>query len=176
MDSNTGVSYGYCKISKNSFLIQHLLWLLLTVLPRQSKASWGACSLILRLPCNFDFDQKLSRNVAQIILYYHVTNQFFVAWFYWSHAFDFRMFWKNINCFPFWWKTYTKRCTSSYVISRVKRLSSPAPFAVGQVLSISENGTWWWKSRFWFCSCLPFILSPVSAVAASCFNYTDPCS
>ena len=91
MDSNTGVSYGYCKISKNSFLIQHLLWLLLTVLPRQSKASWGACSLILRLPCNFDFDQKLSRNVAQIILYYHVTNQFFVAWFYWSHAFDFRI-------------------------------------------------------------------------------------
>ena len=26
----------------------------------------------------------------------------------------------------FWWKTYTKRCTKNYVISRVKRLSSPA--------------------------------------------------
>ena len=46
IDPNTGVSYGYCKIFKNSFLIQHLRWLLVAVLPRYSKVSWGACSLI----------------------------------------------------------------------------------------------------------------------------------
>ena len=36
------------------------------------------------------------------------------------------LFWKNINCFRFWWKSYTKYCTSNYVISRVKTFSSPA--------------------------------------------------
>ena len=33
IDSNTGFSCGYCKICKNSFLVQNLRWLLLTVLP-----------------------------------------------------------------------------------------------------------------------------------------------
>ena len=32
------------KFFKNSFLKQHLWWLLLTVLLRYSKVSWGACS------------------------------------------------------------------------------------------------------------------------------------
>ena len=32
-------------------------------------------------PCAFYFDQKLTQNVAQIILYYHVTRQFFLACF-----------------------------------------------------------------------------------------------
>ena len=36
------------------------------------------------------------------------------------------MFWNNISFFRFWWKAYTKRCTNSYLISRVKRLSSVA--------------------------------------------------
>ena len=49
IDSSTSVCCGYCKIFKNSFLIQHLWWLLLTVLPRYSEASWGACSLISHL-------------------------------------------------------------------------------------------------------------------------------
>ena len=75
IDSNTGGSCGYCKIFKNSLLIEHLWWLLLTVPPRYSKASWGVCSLI-STPRAFDFDQKPTRNVAQIILYYHVTKQF----------------------------------------------------------------------------------------------------
>ena len=109
-----------------NFLIQHLQWLLQTVLPRHSKASWGACSLISRLPCAFDFDQKLLRNVAQIVLYYHVKNRFFRYLILLVTCFWFQnMFWKNIDCFPFWWKTYTKCCTSNYVISHVKRLSSP---------------------------------------------------
>ena len=78
-------------------------------------------------PCAFDFDQKLPRNVAQIILHYHVTKQFLpcLSWLVTCSRFQ-NMFWKNINCFRFWWKTYTKRCTNNYVISSVKRLSSPA--------------------------------------------------
>ena len=49
IDSSTGASCGYCKNFKNSFLMQHLRWLLLTVLPWYSKASWGAYSVISRL-------------------------------------------------------------------------------------------------------------------------------
>ena len=78
-------------------------------------------------PCAFNFDQNFSRNVAQLNFFYHVTNQFLLCLIWLVTCFWFQnMFWKNINCFRFWWKTYTKRCTSNYVISRVKRLSSPA--------------------------------------------------
>ena len=48
-DSNTGVYCGYYEIFKNSFLIEHLRLLLLTVLPQYSKVSWGVCSLFSRL-------------------------------------------------------------------------------------------------------------------------------
>ena len=75
----------------------------------------------------FDFDQKLSWNVVKIILYYHVAKQFLPCLNWLVTCFWFQiMFWKNINCFRFWWKTYTKRCTSNCVILLVKRLSSPA--------------------------------------------------
>ena len=54
-------------------------------------------------------------------------NSFFFAWIDWSHAFNFRIcFGKTLIASDFDKKTYTKRCTSNYVISRVKRLSSPA--------------------------------------------------
>ena len=50
---------------------------------------------------------------------------FLLSWIDWSRAFDFRIcFGKTLNAFDF--DENTKRCTSSYVISRVKRLSSPA--------------------------------------------------
>ena len=75
-------------------------------------------------PRAFSFDQKLSRNVAQIILYYHVTKQFLPCLNWLVTCFQFQsMFSKNISCFRFWWKTYAKRCTSN---NYVKRLSSPA--------------------------------------------------
>ena len=97
-----GVSCGYCKIFKNSFLIQHLRWLLLTVLPRYNSISWGACSLISRLHVLSIYDEKLSRNVAQIILYHHVTKQFFRCLNWLVPYFRFQnMFWKYINCFRF---------------------------------------------------------------------------
>ena len=83
--------------------------------------------------------------------YYHVTKQFFPCLIWLGMCFRFQnIFWKNINCFWFWQKTYTKRCRSNYVIARVKRMH----IAVGHVLSISgynlENRTWLWKFRFWF--------------------------
>ena len=53
-------------------------------------------------------------------------NNFFLAWIDSSHAFDFRMFCKNINSFRLSWKLHLKCCTSNYVISQVKRLSSSA--------------------------------------------------
>ena len=61
------------------------------------------------------------------IFYYQVTKQFLP----WSQqlvlCFQFQnMFWENINSFWFWWKTYRSCCTNNYVISHVKRLSSPA--------------------------------------------------
>ena len=71
---NTGVSCGYWKIFKNSFFIQLFLWLLLVVLPQYSKVSLGACDFAP--PRTFDFDQKFTQNVAQIIIYYHVAKQF----------------------------------------------------------------------------------------------------
>ena len=69
----------------------------------------------------------LTRNVSQIILYYHVTKLFLSCLHYFIKCIRFQnMFWRNISCFRFWWKIYTKRCTNNNVIPRVKRLSSPA--------------------------------------------------
>ena len=105
--------------------MQHLQSLFLTVLPRYNKASWDASSLISR-PHLLSI---LIKNFHErwLILYYHVANHFHACLIWLVMQFWFQnMFWKNINCFRFWWKTYTKRCTSNYVISRVKRLSSPA--------------------------------------------------
>ena len=59
---------------KAAFFIEHLRWLLLIVLPLYSKVTWGVCFFISP-PCAFDFDQKLTQNVAQIILYYQVTKE-----------------------------------------------------------------------------------------------------
>ena len=100
-----------------------------------------------------------------------MTNQFLpcLIWLVTSFWFQ-NMVWKKINCFSFWWKTYTKGCTSNYVISRVKRL--PLHFRVGQVLSISgydlENGIWRWKSWFWFCSAFVYFADLKAIYFASC--------
>ena len=40
---------GYCEYFKSNFFIEHLRWLLLTVLLQYCKVSWGPCSLTLRL-------------------------------------------------------------------------------------------------------------------------------
>ena len=134
-------SCGYCKIFKNSFLMQHLRWLLLTVLPRYSKVSWGAGSrlyvfLILiknfhekcctnnsllsrdktiasllelighvlliweyvfrKTLTAFDFDEKFTQSVAQVICNITCQKTFF------------RCTWRLVRCFQFQgmiWKT-----------------------------------------------------------------------
>ena len=75
-DSNTGVSCGYCEVFMNSFFIENLRCLLLTVLLQYSKVGWAVFSLISRLHVLPNLIKKLTQNVAQIILYYHVTKQF----------------------------------------------------------------------------------------------------
>ena len=123
--SNTGVSSGYCKIFTNSSFIQQLWWLHLIVLPQYNKVSWVACTLILRLHVLSILIKNF--HVAQIILYYHVTKQFLPCLNWLVTCFWFQnMFWKSINCFRLWLNIYLKRCTSNYVISQVKRLSSSA--------------------------------------------------
>ena len=37
------------KFCRTALFIEHLRWLLLTVLPQHSKVSWGVCFVILRL-------------------------------------------------------------------------------------------------------------------------------
>ena len=75
----------------------------------------------------FEFDQTLTQNVSQIILFYHVTKQLrsYLNWFITCFRFQ-NMLRKNITCFRFWWKTYKKCYTNNYVTYRVKRLCSPA--------------------------------------------------
>ena len=68
----------------------------------------------------------------------------------WSCAFDFRIcFGKTLIAFNF--DENLKPCTSNYVVSRVKRLSSAA--LCGQVLSIPgydlENGRMQCKKKSW---------------------------
>ena len=126
LDSNTGVSSGYYKVFKNSFLIQHLRWLLLTVPSRYSKVSWGDCSLISR----FHVLSILIKNFLETLHRYFFTitwqNNFFVAWIDWSRTFDLRIyFWKTLIASDFD-KKFTQSEAHNYVISRVKILSSPA--------------------------------------------------
>ena len=122
-DSNTGVSFRYCEILKNSFFIEHLRWLLLIVLPQHSKVSWGVCSLISRLHVLLILIKKLHKTLTNNSLV-HVTDQVLSCLNWLIRCFRFQnMFWKNISCFRFDGKRSIAQVT---VISRVKRLSSLA--------------------------------------------------
>ena len=114
------------KFLKTAFFMEHLRWLLLATYHNTIKSA-GLLFLWFCASMCFHFDQKLTQNVAQIILYHCMTWQFlpFLNWFITCFQFQ-DIFWKNISCFWFWWKTYTKRCSNNHVILCVKRLSSPA--------------------------------------------------
>ena len=113
-DPKTGVSCEYCKIFENRFFIEHLRWLLLTILPKFSKVRWGCLFFDFAPPRAFNFDQKLKQKVAQIFFYYHMTKQFLCCLNWLITCFWFQnMFWENISFFWFWWETSTKRCTSN---------------------------------------------------------------
>ena len=66
------------QLKKKKTQLEHLRWRLLTVLPQYNKASWGVCSLILRL------------HVLLIKFLFTITwqNNVFLAWINWSRAFD----------------------------------------------------------------------------------------
>ena len=99
---HTGVSSRYCKIFKKSFLIQHLRWLLLTVLPRYSKASWGASSLISRLHVLSILIKKFHETLLKYFFTITWQVNFFLAWFDWSRTSDFRIcFGKTLIAFDF---------------------------------------------------------------------------
>ena len=90
------------------------------------QVSWGACSLISCLHVFLILIRNFHKTLHKYLFTIVWQNNFFLVWIHWSSAFNFRMFGKNISCFRFWWKSYTKCCTCNYVISCVKRLSSPA--------------------------------------------------
>ena len=70
--------------------------------PTVQQSQLGCLFFDFAPPRAFDFDLKLSRNVAQIILYYHVTKQFLSCLDSFVTCFRFQnMFWKNMNCFRF---------------------------------------------------------------------------
>ena len=132
------------------------------------------------LPHVFNFDQKFSRNVAQRIIYYHVTKQLLPCLNWLVTCFQFQnMFWKNISCFDFDEKL-TKSVAKVTIYYHVSKDFLPLHIAVGQLLSIStENGrmsckqkyalkTWRWKSQFWFGSTFVYFADLKTIYFASC--------
>ena len=140
LDSNTGVSCGYRKVFKNSFLIQHLRWLLLKVLSRYSKVSWGDYSLISSLHVLSILMKNFHETLHKSFFTITWQNNFFLALIDWSRAFDFRIcFGKTLIASNFD-KKLTQSVAHNYVISRVKILSFPA-------LSDALNFKLWFRKR-----------------------------
>ena len=170
------------KLFKNSFLIQYLQELLLTVLSWYSKVNWGACSLISHTSTCFWFWSKnftkrtnvslLSREktiscLLELIGHVHLISEYVL---------------ENINCFRFWWNTYTKRCASNCNIT-CQNTFFPCTLRLvrcfqfqGMILKteecrVSKNialKTWRWKSRFWFCSAYGYFVDLKTIYFASC--------
>ena len=90
----------YCKICKYSFFIEHLWWLLLTVLPKYSTVSWGVFTLILCLYMLLILIKNLKCCTNNSFLSWQ--NHFLLAWIDWSSAFDFRIYFgKTLVSFNF---------------------------------------------------------------------------
>ena len=96
-DSNTGAPCGYYEIFKNRFFYRTPP-VTASGSPTTAEGQLGCLFFDFALPRAFGFDQKITQNVAQIILYYHVTKQF-LSWLNWlTTCFWFQnMFWKNIS-------------------------------------------------------------------------------
>ena len=121
-DYNTGFSCGYCELFKCSFFYNAPPMAACDSPTIVQQSHLGCLFFDFVPPRAFNFDQKITQNVAQIIIYYHFTKQFHSCLNWLITCFQFRnMFWKNISCFRFCSKTYTTRCTNNYVISRVKK-------------------------------------------------------
>ena len=131
----------------------------------------------------------LIKNVHKMLLkqFFTITWQIklFGAWLLVTCFWFQNMLLKNINCFRFWWKTYAKRCTSNYVISRVKWRSFPALFGWSGVFNFR---VWFGKRNmtvkipililflfYLLCWLINHLFCVLSVVAPSCFNYIDTC-
>ena len=90
------------KSLRTAFFIEHIRCLLLTALLQYNKVSWSVYSLILH-PQVLSILMKILQNIAQIILFYHVTKQFLPCLnLLISHAFNFRLcFGKTLVAFNF---------------------------------------------------------------------------
>ena len=101
-NSNTGVSCGYCELFKNSFFSENFGWLLLTVLPQYSEASWGISYLILRLHVLANLIKILRKTQHKYFFTITWQNSFFLAWINLLRAFYFRIcFGETLVAFDF---------------------------------------------------------------------------
>ena len=84
-------------------------------------------------PRAFNFDQKISRDIGQIILYYHVTKQFLPCLNWLVKCFRFQnIFRKTLIAFDF-----DEKLSQSVAQYNASKNFLGLHFAVGQVLSIS---------------------------------------
>ena len=74
----------------------------------------------------FNFDQNFTQNVAQTILYYHVTNCL-----YWLIT-GFRMCF--VTCLKFWWKAYRKCSTKELEHKQEQHLRKSLVICVAQLV------------------------------------------
>ena len=108
----------------NSSLEKHLPWLLLTVLQRYIKVSWGACSLISRLHVVLILIENFHETLLKQFFPITWQNNFFLTWFDWSRAFDFRICFEKHWLLSILMKNLHKTLHNNYVILPVKRLPS----------------------------------------------------
>ena len=90
-DHNTGVSCEYCKLFKNSFFIENLRWLLLTVLPQYSEVNWCVPYLISSLHVLSNLIKNLRKTLHKWFFTITWQNNFFLIWIILSSVFDFRI-------------------------------------------------------------------------------------
>ena len=154
INSNTDVSCGYCNLFKNSFLKQHLQCLLLRVRPRYIVKSAGVPVLWFHASKWLRFWSKTFTKPCTNISLLSLTKQFLgclnllVACFWFQN-----MFWKNINCFRFWWKTFSSffACT----LRLVRCFQFQGMIWKTEECLVSKSialKTWRWKSQFLFSS------------------------
>ena len=165
------------KLFKNSFLIQYLQELLLTVLSWYSKVNWGACSLISHTSTCFWFWSKNFTRCCtnNSLLCCDKTISSLLELIGHIHL-------ENINCFWFWWNNYTKRCTSNYNITCQNTFFPCTLWLVrclqfqGMILKMEECWvrkntalkTWLWESWFWFCSAYVYFADLKTIYFVSC--------
>ena len=140
-DSNSGVCCGHCELFKNSFFIENLRWLLLSI-----PLSQLGCFLFDFAPaCAFELHEKLTQSVAQIILYYHATKKLCLAWINLSRAFDFRTYFgKTLVTFDFDEK-FIQSVTQITILYQV----SEEPLWLINFRAWLENGRMPCKQKYW---------------------------